>query len=589
MKTRMFFLFPLLRWSLAATSAQISEPLKVIPPWTPVTVKTNAAGVEVGVWGRTHKLIGALPHSIVTAGSEVLAVPVRFIGKVSGRPIEWKRGGNFVFRADESHAIVSGWLAGDDLIVNTTTRIEFDGVMRLDLVVLPQHKKTPKLEQLWLEIPLRRDCATLFHYWPGRWGSAKNSGAVPEAGLRLPFKPFVWLGWEDGGLGWFAESDKGWQPQSAERAIEVALQANEVVLRLRLLDSTARLPITFTMGLQATPVKPWPADFHEWRICHGASYSTDEKQLQRAAELGVKTLVFHEHWTPYQNYPFTMHETELNRLVERCHNRGIKLLLYHGYEFSSLAPEWADWAEQVLVKSASGTYAGGYHRQPEQRDYMVCYRSHYRDFLLQGVRSALERYGYDGLYLDGTTEPWACCNERHGCGYRAGDGSLKPTYPIFAVRKLMHGLAAAIRPRGGLINAHQSTCCVTPTLAFADSYWDGEQFAQGELTKNALVQLLLERSRFNRQLNPLRHSGRCGKAACHPCDWEQRQHLTRQMLNALDGFCKHRAGLADRGAARSGKRPLAVTRIIRAHREGEGGWVAVDNGPTLPMPWLDVF
>ncbi|MCX7825880.1 MAG: alpha-amylase family protein, partial [Verrucomicrobiae bacterium] len=361
------------------SGAFASEPLKLIPPWTPVVVKTSAAGIEVGVWGRSHKLAkAALPTSIVTAGREVLAAPIRLVGQVSGKPIEWKRAGNFLFRADKAHAIISGWQAGDDLIVNTTTQIEFDGVMRVDLVVMPQRKMSPKVEQLWLEVPLKRAHASLYHFWPGRWGAAKNSGAVPEAGLQLPFKPFVWLGWEDGGLGWFAESDKGWQPQDPKQPIEVVVNGDQTLLRLHLLDSPPpRLPVTYTFGFQASPVKPWPKDFHEWRICHGASYAMGSQQLDQAAKLGVKTLVFHEHWTPYQNYPTTTHEAELKKLVADCHKRGIKLLLYHGYEFASLAPEWGEMADETLVKTAAGGYTGGYHRQPEQRDYIVCYNSRY--------------------------------------------------------------------------------------------------------------------------------------------------------------------------------------------------------------------
>jgi len=502
MRTKSFALFAAALLYAPFVGAQAIESPQLISPWTPVTVKTNASGVEVGVWGRSHKLANAaFPTSIVTAGSEILAAPVRLVGRVSGKPIEWKRGGNFVFRADKSHAIISGWQAGDDLIVNTTTQIEFDGVMRVDLVVMPQNKTSPKVERLWLEVPLKRARAGLYHFWPGRWGAAKNSGAVPETGLQLPFKPFVWLGWEDGGLGWFAESDKDWQPQDPKQPIEVVVNGDETVLRLHLLDSPPpRLPVTYMFGLQASPVKPWPKDFHEWRVCHGATYGIENKplaasakktMLDRAAELGVKTLVFHEQWTPYQNHPVTTHEAALKSLVGACHKRGIKLLLYHGYEFSSLAPEWGEMADETLVKTASGGYTGGYYRTPEQRDYIICYNSRYRDFLLDGVAKALARYGYDGVYLDGTVEPWGCCNERHGCGYRAPDGTLKPTYPIFAVRRLMHGLAAAIHPYRGLVNAHQSTCCVTPTLAFADSYWDGEQFGQGELSKAVLEQLPL--------------------------------------------------------------------------------------------------
>jgi hypothetical protein len=475
---------------------------QVLPPWTPVKAKADKTGVEVGVWGRAYRFANApLPTSVVTAGEEVLAAPVRLVAQVAGNAVEWKQSGAFVLSQSPAEAVVSGWQRSDVLIVNAATRIEFDGMMRVDLVVMPQGGASPKLERLWLEVPLKRQRAGLFHYWPGGWGSAKNSGAVPESGMPMPFRPFIWLGWEEGGLGWFTESDKGWQPQDPKQPIEVVGSAEQAVLRFHLLDSPPpRLPLTYTMGFQATPVKPWPKDFHEWRICHGAAYGIESKPskaradkalLDRAAELGVKTLVFHEHWTPIQNYPVTTQEAELKRLVSACHRRGIKLLLYFGYELSSLAPEWGAMSDEVLVKSAGGGLAGGYHRQPEQRDYIVCYNSRWQDILVEGIAGALDRYGFDGVYLDGTIEPWACANERHGCGYRAADGSLHPTYPIFAVRQLMGRLYALIHPRGGFVNAHQSTCCVTPTLAFAHSYWDGEQFGGGELAGDPLQKLPL--------------------------------------------------------------------------------------------------
>jgi len=167
------------------------------------------------------------------------------------------------------------------------------------------------------------------------------------------------------------------------------------------------------------------------------------------------------------------------------------VLVYHGYEFSSLAPEWAELHNEILVKNSKGEITPGWYRHPEQRDFRVCYNSVWRDKLADGIERARERYGFDGLYLDGSIEPWACCNERHGCGYRTADGTLRPTYPIFGVRKFMQRLYGMIHPRGGLISAHQSTCCATPTLAFADAYWDGEQFAGGELSGDPLKSLPL--------------------------------------------------------------------------------------------------
>lgn len=475
--------------------------LKRIAPWTPVRAKTGEAGVEVDVWGRTYRFADALlPTSVATAGGEILAAPIRLAGRENGKPLAWKTGGARLFNRTDAAAVVSGWQTSGGFIANSTTRVEFDGLMRVDLTLMPQKGVASALEQLWLEIPLRRDKASLYHFWPGEWGSAKNSGALPGTGLKLPFKPFVWLGWEAGGLGWFAESDQGWRPQDANEAIEIAANGDETVLRLRLLDAAPpRLPVTFTFGFQATPVKPWKREFHDWRVCHGAFYGMESKPveagaketvLDRAAKRGVGTLVFHENWTPIQNYPATDRETELKSLVNACHKRGIKLLLYFGYEFSTLAPEWGRLGDESVVKTPEGEYKTVWQREPAQRDYVVCYNSRWREALLAGILRALDRYGFDGVYLDGTIVPCDCANEKHGCGWRAPDGTLRPTYPIFAVRKLMHGLAAAIHRRGGLVNAHQSTCCVTPTLGFADSYWDGEQFMGGELAGDAAMRLL---------------------------------------------------------------------------------------------------
>ena len=504
----------ILLWTMATAAPAPNDPPKLMEPWIPVTARADESGVEVGVWGRTLRMANsALPTSIVTVGEEILAAPIRLTGVVGGKPLEWTSGGNLLLPSSEEQARFSGWQSGDDLIVNTNLRMEFDGMLRVDLVVLPQYKTAPKLEQLWLEVPLKREWASLYHYFPGRWGSAKNSDRLPAEGLVLPFKPFIWLGREEGGLGWFTESDEVWRPEDSKRAIEIIPRDGEVVLRLRLLDSNERLPVTFTFGFQATPVKPWPKDFHEWRVWHVPQLGVgsvlpvpkewwlchrafpDRKPLptlDRAAKLGVKTAVFHEDWAPIQNYPWTTPEDEFRGIVDACHERGMKVLVYHGYELSPLAPEWAELHDEVLVKNSKDQITPGWYRHPEQRDFKVCYNSVWSDRLAEGIEKARERYGYDGLYLDGTIEPWGCCNEEHGCGYRALDGTLRPTYPIFGVRRFMQRLYGMCHPQGGLISAHQSTCCVTPTLAFSDCYWDGEQFAGGQLSGDMLETLPLD-------------------------------------------------------------------------------------------------
>ncbi|MCC7493887.1 MAG: hypothetical protein IT204_16140 [Fimbriimonadaceae bacterium] len=207
-----------------------------------------------------------------------------------------------------------------------------------------------------------------------------------------------------------------------------------------------------------------------------AGYDPAQPALTRLDALraaGVRTLICHESWTDIQDYGVTPYAAELRSLAAACHDRGLKLLVYFGYELSDRAPEWAEWHEQALVAPRQG----GYQRQPQQTAYTVCYNSVWQNFLLEQIAHAVREYGVDGVYLDGTIEPWGCSNAQHGCGYVGPDGQRRPTWPIRAVRRLMERMHCFLTLTRGsaLIDAHQSLCLMTPTLSWCSGYWDGEQ------------------------------------------------------------------------------------------------------------------
>jgi hypothetical protein len=70
-----------------------------------------------------------------------------------------------------------------------------------------------------------------------------------------------------------------------------------------------------------------------------------------------------------------------------------------------------------------------------------------------------------------------CTNRSHGCGYVAPDGSIRPTWDIFATREFMQRLYVLTRSRKpqGQLNIHNSTVMVIPTLGWGTSSWGGEQ------------------------------------------------------------------------------------------------------------------
>ncbi len=468
----------------------------VLPPWTPVRAEKREANraVHIGVWGRTYEFAGSVfPSKINILGRQILAGSVSMHAEVDGRHAAWEREVEPQIAEADSGRVRLQWdTEAENVTLEGTATVEYDGMVRFDIVLRPS--RPVQIEDLRFEIPIKSEYASLRTYWPIQHRTTINSGEVPEGGMFLPFKAFVWLGNEDLGLAWFSESDADWFPRYPRRAIEIQKQKGETKLILHLVDrpmvlnpkaepTSGTIPrLSYTFGIQATPVKPWPSDFHSWHLDHGVGYGWEEREpgqrmskLEIAAERGVKTLVFHESWTEIQNYSSTARGEDLKRLVSATHELGMKILLYFGYEMSTIAPEWDEFSKLFLVRPR----AGGYTRLPEQTAYVVCYRSRWANFLVEGIQEVMKRYGVDGVYLDTTTLPSACVNTDHGCGYRSHDGRIKPTHPIFAVRDMLKRIYAVVRAKaGGMVNTHQYSCVLTPTLSWSTSYWDGEQIAR---------------------------------------------------------------------------------------------------------------
>lgn len=467
--------------------------LAVVPrPWTPV----QAADGKVAVWGREYAFASnALPVGVKALGREMLAGPMRVVcTDAEDRPVVWRKGGSWVQEADAEAATVCAWLEAETVTADVTARIEFDGMAKVSLAVVPGPKSNRgSAGRVWLEIPLRPECATLYVVSPASWAKLDNVGGV-KGPLAWPFRCSVWLGNEKAGLCWFCESDEG-LPQT-DRVVEVVPGEKETVLRIHLADTATELPRTWTFGLQATPVKAWDPKRNANHVLHSPQMGVGitikrpevwwtaqrafprgnrEAALDRAVAAGVKTVAFHEDWIPLQNNASP--RPDFKAIVDDCHRRGLKVIVYQGFELSPLDPLWGELQADCLAHEANGRPVSYWFREPGQRDYRVCYASAFAERWLKRVKAAYADLGLDGLYLDGTIMPRACANERHGCGWRDAAGKLHATYPFFAVRRMMRELYEFVDARGGILDAHQSGYVCSATLAFAHSYWDGEQLA----------------------------------------------------------------------------------------------------------------
>ena len=256
---------------------------KVPAPWTPMTLDAKTHTVQC--WGRAYAFDkGPLPAQVKTRGATVLARPITFRGRVEGQALLWTSGSNRTADMAPNHITIeghanSGAATAPTIKLDGTARVEYDGMVRVDLMLTPR-REGAVCQELTLEIPLNTDNARYLYHFPGRWGSVANDGFVPKGGFSHAFKPFVWLGDEDRGFSWFCESDENWFPSGNPRALTVDVDGPITYLRCHLIATDTKLdkPLRYTFGFQATPVKQPEKTVWDYRITHHGNYGLENQK-----------------------------------------------------------------------------------------------------------------------------------------------------------------------------------------------------------------------------------------------------------------------------------------------------------------------
>ena len=505
--------------------------------WTPLACDSRTDGaVAVSCAARTYRFApGGLLESVTAAGSQVLHGPARLTAVAGGRNLRFAAETIEEVASAPDEVVLEQRMTAADLDLRVQAHVEFDGMIRFDVEVAASD--AVDLDSLSIEIPVRAAHAGYLYHFPGAWGTARNAGALPDTAVKMGFRPYVWLGDEDRGLAWFSESDRDWHVAPGTPATEIVRDGDRVVLTLHLVSQPLRLapesqrphawdtapelanavireaavtgeraeryqPLRYTFGLQATPVRASEPSAWDYRCLHvrpappafTEAMTLEPSFLDHCVQAGVRTLVLHQYWTDIEAHTIPADRDRLLEWVAACHERGLRILLYYGLLISSAAPEWRDFGAGCLTTPAYGYPLYRAPPQPDQSALVVCLNSAWQDFVADAVASAMDEFGIDGVYLDGTEFPAGCINTLHGCGSTRPDGSIAKSYPIFGVRSGMRRIHNAVRSRKpeGQVNVHNSTCMVMPTLGFGTSYWDGEQFQDVRGIDNAATQLPLD-------------------------------------------------------------------------------------------------
>lgn len=517
---------------------------QVLPPWTPMQADIHDQGtLHLAVWGREYVFPNALfINKIFTGGKEILATAISLQGNADGISLELIPDSVKLLSASDTEATLQQMATAKTVSIRVDTRLEYDGYMIIDCKVRALQDTT--LESLVLDIPLRTQHATLCfgaNVYPQKENpriplSVLHIGKI-KGDLAFRFSPNVWIGDEEIGLTWQAESNEFWRYSDPQKALEVLPRGEITFLRANWINVPVKLAkdqeLRYRFALQATPVKPLLRDAWDLRVLRSdpfkgdnvdspdfhlterwidldhpkkdSIYSVVVPELNRtepgpgrlpALEYYAKSGMRHLFIRATDNWPWPTllnrdNARKLHQVVDTAHALGLKVYSYLIHErMPTNVPEY----------DLYGRHMSSLPFKPYETCVGFCSNSQaFQDAVINSLARRLDEFGEDGLYLDGTgVHIKSCQNLEHGCGYlpqpgatsvhgtvafdqteRGSDTAAKvfPTYPIFRERELLKRIYTVVKQRrpDGIIDIH-SWYLNSGGLAYGDHLWTGEQW-----------------------------------------------------------------------------------------------------------------
>lgn len=480
--------------------------VKVIPPFTPV----RCEGREVSTVLRTHCVDRTgLFSSIVAAGAELLAGPVRLDVVAAGGPLAFSGGpGLGPLRGTETEA---DWQAetvapgGHRLQVKA--HLEYDGVARFDVTLVPE--ETLAAERIELVIPYRAETARLCHsgcsFWFGKlWqeaGGAWRCRRINWAGpggererrpgvvfdsedkvlglfpppVRHTYAPYLHIGNFHRGLSWFVDNDRNWVHAPSIPAMEFVGERDHAYARFNLVarPTTLTAPVTWRFYLLANPFKPLPARWRTW--CVGTN-QRDANAVARESEH-----VFWWRWSEYAGgfRPYPGPAIRYDGSPPAAESGSHALASQATYE------DWRGRFKGDEVRHIPfinfGTPGGFPGFSPECMVYPYSWKLHnnqpHRDYMAYWLDRCVRDIGIRGVYVDEPySEPYSYNVLAGDAPYIRPDGTRALGFRYLEGREYIRRTKQLFADHGidYAVWVHNTNYRALPVFTFADIGMDGE-------------------------------------------------------------------------------------------------------------------
>jgi hypothetical protein len=441
----------------------LGETRKVAAPFTPVTVQ----GQTLKVWGREHRMDGALPGQVTSQGKAMLSGPVALVAVIDGKPVTAAvKDKCTVTKADPVRTTFRGSYTVPGVEFTLAGAIEMDGAIIYDLTTRVQKADAlAKISRVYLSLPVKAECATTYYSTAGGWSGAfgeipAKDGTVWSSDTTADFVPYVGLTDDERAIQWFADNDHNWALGKDAPCASVVRAGQTVEIQVNLVR-TAQWDGTLAarFGLIATPVKPLPRGWRNTSLDNMPHYGSTTNLFygeghggctidpHDTAKLGKAIGVDTAGKTPFQidemlaklpPQPWSLERvnaTGLNRDalmrlwgsdqsrktggVRHCyfHNAQMYMEGWRSPAFSTFFP--AEWQHDPP--------SGWFHGTPTES---------YRDFFAFYADLWMKHWFMGGFYFDETYYPFDY-SVFNGNGKVMADGSVRGSIPLLQQRAFM--------------------------------------------------------------------------------------------------------------------------------------------------------
>ncbi len=492
---------------------KIGDTEKLLKPFEALKVQKGKRSKTAIACTRRVYEIGSLglPVQIQSNGGPLLTAPAHLVVKVSGKEyiVPTNKTLNIIDKKDWRVDFTCPQFTVAGITFSGTGKMEQDGLVELALTYAPSKKNTPvNIEELRIEWPID-DSPGLYMSCTGQGGnySARTIGKVPDgkgqvwntrddigvtgSGRKIGnFLGNLWVGTEQRGLFWGADSDNGWEPDAKVPAHLLRRDGKSVVIVNNLIGSVdGKAPFKLTdartvhFGYNASPFKNLTPGFrvNSMSACgsfSGGKYKVNWDNKQEFFTVLSPPFSDTARWPEYYAYCKDM----------------VKKMMYDGINFRDESSPGSSayyansryqffTANQVALRGYGyksienpnpyNTFAGDW---VGSEGYETLSKS-YRDYMIWLMDRQVKEGGCQHFYFDISFAEKLFSQLAAGIGYRLSDGSIQPESTDVNLREWYKRVQAMMQENNlypGSVSGHATHGFSMKMLPFTDCILDSE-------------------------------------------------------------------------------------------------------------------